>query len=198
MISKNANVATGQQGHADALEVARLVADRVGCAVDDVIVTSTGVIGRRYPMDRIRAGLGAIPSPLPRADADGPSVGMMTTDTVPKVAEATVAGSSGPRRRHGQGGRDDRARHGHAHLAAVHRRRGVLDRPRRDVPPGRRLARSTASASTPTRRRATRPIDPRVGPGGRRRPGGLGGGDPRAWRSTSPSRSPATARERRR
>ena len=94
VISKNANVATGQQGHDDAHEVARLVADRVGCTVEDVIVTSTGVIGRTYPMDRIRAGLSAIPSPLPRTDADGPSVGMMTTDTVPKIAEANVAGSS--------------------------------------------------------------------------------------------------------
>jgi glutamate N-acetyltransferase/amino-acid N-acetyltransferase len=94
VISKNANVATGPQGHDDALEVAALVAGRVGCAVDDVVVTSTGVIGRRYPMDRIRAGLQAIPDPLPRTDADGPAAGMMTTDTVPKIAEATVAGSA--------------------------------------------------------------------------------------------------------
>ena len=94
VISKNANVATGQRGHDDASEVARLVAERVGCAVDDVIVASTGVIGRTYPMDRIRTGLAAIPSPLPRTDADGPSVGMMTTDTVPKIAVATVAGSA--------------------------------------------------------------------------------------------------------
>jgi glutamate N-acetyltransferase/amino-acid N-acetyltransferase len=94
VISKNANVATGQQGHDDAAEVARLVAERVGCAVDDVMVTSTGVIGRTYPMDRIRTGLGAIPRPLPGLDADGPSVGMMTTDTVAKVAEATVAGTT--------------------------------------------------------------------------------------------------------
>ena len=55
---------------------------------------ASDVIGRAYPMDRIRTGLGAIPAPLPRTDADGPSVGMMTTDTVPKVAEAVVAGST--------------------------------------------------------------------------------------------------------
>jgi glutamate N-acetyltransferase/amino-acid N-acetyltransferase len=45
-------------------------------------------------MDRIRSGLEAIPVPLPRSDADGPSVGMMTTDTVSKIAEAAVAGST--------------------------------------------------------------------------------------------------------
>ena len=94
VISKNANVATGQDGDDDAAEVARTVADRLGCAPDDVVVTSTGVIGRRYPMDRIRAGLAAIPALLPRTDADGPAAGMMTTDTVAKVASATVAGSA--------------------------------------------------------------------------------------------------------
>ena len=56
VISKNANVATGPQGHDDAIEVARSVADRLGCEPTDVVVTSTGVIGRRYPIERIRAG----------------------------------------------------------------------------------------------------------------------------------------------
>ena len=94
VISKNANVATGQQGHADAIEVARSVAARLGCEPTDVVVTSTGVIGRRYPIDRIRAGIGALPSELTSDDAGRPARGMMTTDTVPKLAEATVAGST--------------------------------------------------------------------------------------------------------
>jgi glutamate N-acetyltransferase / amino-acid N-acetyltransferase len=93
VISKNANVATGQQGHADAVEVARSVAARLGCEPTDVIVTSTGVIGRRYPIDRVRAGIAALPSELTSDDADGPARGMMTTDTVAKLAEAIVAGS---------------------------------------------------------------------------------------------------------
>jgi len=94
VISKNANVATGRQGHDDAVEVARSVADRLGCEPTDVIITSTGVIGRRYPIDRIRAGVAALPGTLTSEDADGPARGMMTTDTVPKLAEATIAGSS--------------------------------------------------------------------------------------------------------
>ena len=94
VISKNANVATGQQGHDDAIEVARSVAARLGCEPTDVVVTSTGVIGRRYPIDRIRAGIAALPSELTSDDADRPARGMMTTDTVPKLAEATVAGST--------------------------------------------------------------------------------------------------------
>lgn len=90
VISKNANVATGPEGIADTAEVATTVAERIGCAPTDILVTSTGVIGHRYPMDRVRTGLRAIPHPLPRRDADGPAHAMMTTDTVAKIAEATL------------------------------------------------------------------------------------------------------------
>ena len=94
VISKNANVATGAQGHADAVEVAQRVATRLGCEPTDVVITSTGVIGRRYPIDRIRAGIDALPDRLTSNDASGPARGMMTTDTVAKLAEAAVAGST--------------------------------------------------------------------------------------------------------
>ncbi len=94
VISKNANVATGRQGHGDAMEVARSVAARLGCEPSDVVVMSTGVIGRRYPIERIRAGIEALPEAPSSDDARGPAMGMMTTDTVPKLAEAVVAGSS--------------------------------------------------------------------------------------------------------
>lgn len=94
VISKNANVATGAQGHHDAIEVAQRVAARLGCEPTDVVVTSTGVIGRRYPIDRIRAGIDALPDQLTSNDAVRPAHGMMTTDTVAKLAEATIDGSS--------------------------------------------------------------------------------------------------------
>ena len=57
------------------------------------MVTSTGVIGRRYPMDRVRAGIAALPSSPSGTDAVAAAMGMMTTDTVAKVSEATIAGS---------------------------------------------------------------------------------------------------------
>ena len=94
VISKNANVATGPQGHADAIEIAQRVAARIGCEPTDVVVTSTGVIGRRYPIDRIRTGIDAVPNELTSNDAVAAARGMMTTDTVPKLAEAMVAGST--------------------------------------------------------------------------------------------------------
>ena len=59
VISKNANVAVGPDGHADALELARGVAKAVGCAPDEVLIASTGVIGRRYPIEKVRSHLAA-------------------------------------------------------------------------------------------------------------------------------------------
>ena len=94
VISKNANVATGEQGMRNALEVVQGVAARLGCDPHDVLIASTGVIGRQYPIDRVRAGLQALPVPLPDTNADAVARGIMTTDTVHKIAEASVAGGT--------------------------------------------------------------------------------------------------------
>ena len=90
VISKNANVATGIDGLANAREVVGGVATALGCAASDVLIASTGVIGRQYPMDQVRAGLAAIPSPLPCGEVEPVARGIMTTDTVPKIAETSV------------------------------------------------------------------------------------------------------------
>ena len=90
VISKNANVANGRAGMNDAMEVVEGVANALGCAAEDVLIASTGVIGRRYPMDRVRAGLMNLPNNPHDVDALAVARGIMTTDTVPKVAEASV------------------------------------------------------------------------------------------------------------
>lgn len=90
VISKNANVATGPDGARAAERVVELVARRIGCAPDEVLIAATGVIGRLLPMQRIEAGVAEMPSALTSSDADGPARGMMTTDTVAKLAEADV------------------------------------------------------------------------------------------------------------
>ena len=86
-VSKNANVATGAQGDADAAELARLVAIVIGSPPDQVLVGSTGVIGRHYPMERIRDHLRDLEMP-PGADFATVARAIMTTDTVPKLASA--------------------------------------------------------------------------------------------------------------
>jgi glutamate N-acetyltransferase/amino-acid N-acetyltransferase len=96
VISKNANVATGDQGLANALEVVQGVAAKLGCDPHDVLIASTGVIGRQYPIEKVRTGLASLPFPLPNNDAVSVARGIMTTDTVHKIAQATIG--SGPAR----------------------------------------------------------------------------------------------------
>ena len=47
------------------------------------------MIGRPYPMDRVRAHLDTLAPPFAGQDALDAARAIMTTDTVPKVAEAT-------------------------------------------------------------------------------------------------------------
>lgn len=93
IISKNANVATGPVGDANAAEVAELTARVVGCDTPEVIVASTGVIGVRYPMDRIRAYMHRLVTGEEDAfdepgSATTAATAIMTTDTHAKVAAA--------------------------------------------------------------------------------------------------------------
>jgi len=94
VISKNANVATGEAGMSNAREVVAGVSTSLACDPRDVLIASTGVIGRQYPMNKVRAGLAALPAQPQGTSADDVARGIMTTDTVSKVAECIVAGSS--------------------------------------------------------------------------------------------------------
>ena len=88
--SGNANACTGQQGLADAAEMARLAAEAVGAKPAQVLVSSTGVIGHTLPMDKVSAGIADAASKLsggPAAAADF-AQGIMTTDVRPKTAGA--------------------------------------------------------------------------------------------------------------
>ena len=85
VISKNANVANGQQGEDDAREVVALTARHVGCEPSDVLIASTGVIGRPYPMETIRAGFADISGESWSAQLGDIARGIMTTDTVENV-----------------------------------------------------------------------------------------------------------------
>lgn len=94
VISKNANVATGPEGARHAEEITASVAERLGISADQVLIASTGVIGRPYPIDRIRSGIAALPIPLPSDDAEEVAMGIMTTDTVHKISTANVDGTT--------------------------------------------------------------------------------------------------------
>jgi glutamate N-acetyltransferase/amino-acid N-acetyltransferase len=86
--SGNANACTGERGLADAAEMARLAAVAVDAKADQALVMSTGVIGHFLPMDKIAAGIAAAASRLGQDDLSlqAAARGIMTTDTVPKLA----------------------------------------------------------------------------------------------------------------
>ena len=63
-------------------------------ATSDVLIASTGVIGRPYPMATIRAGFADISGKSWSAQLGDIARGIMTTDTVEKTSSATIAGSS--------------------------------------------------------------------------------------------------------
>jgi glutamate N-acetyltransferase/amino-acid N-acetyltransferase len=97
--SGNANACTGEQGLADARRMAQLVALEIGCVPEQVLVASTGVIGRPLPMPVMEAG---IPKAVREAAAgrgalDNAAHAILTTDTGIKIAtrgypEFTVTG----------------------------------------------------------------------------------------------------------
>jgi glutamate N-acetyltransferase/amino-acid N-acetyltransferase len=94
--SGNANACTGAQGFRDALLMAKLSADRLDLDPDQVLVSSTGVIGRYLPMDAIKPGIALACESLSAEAGDAAARAIMTTDTVPKTAhfELDVAGAT--------------------------------------------------------------------------------------------------------
>jgi glutamate N-acetyltransferase/amino-acid N-acetyltransferase len=86
--SGNANACTGEQGLADARQMAALAAARLGCQPHQVLVASTGVIGRPMPMDVVRKGIEKSCATLSagRGANDAFAQAIMTTDTRPKQA----------------------------------------------------------------------------------------------------------------
>ncbi len=90
--SGNANACTGQRGLDDARTMTAKVAEQLNCQPEDVLVCSTGIIGRFLPMEKLNAG---IPKACEQLATDGPAFenaarGMMTTDTFPKFGSRTV------------------------------------------------------------------------------------------------------------
>ena len=87
--SGNANAGTGERGLRDALSCCKAVAKLTNCAVNEVLVFSTGVIGQTLDVEKIKA---ALPVAIAALDSDAwqqAAEAIMTTDTVPKLASVT-------------------------------------------------------------------------------------------------------------
>jgi glutamate N-acetyltransferase/amino-acid N-acetyltransferase len=86
-----ANACTGDQGLRDAHEMTTEVARLVGCPVEQVLVSSTGVIGVNLPMAKIRAGLPAAFAALGADQGPAAARAIMTTDISPKESAARIS-----------------------------------------------------------------------------------------------------------
>jgi glutamate N-acetyltransferase/amino-acid N-acetyltransferase len=85
-----ANASTGEQGRLDASNMAAAAAGKVGARPGEVLVASTGVIGRRLPMDLLNSAITEVT--LSRDGGHEMAKAIMTTDTVPKEI-AVAAGN---------------------------------------------------------------------------------------------------------
>jgi glutamate N-acetyltransferase/amino-acid N-acetyltransferase len=83
--SGNANCCTGKQGMRDALQMASFAAAGVGVAEEEVLVSSTGVIGEPLPVEKIKNAMTELVAALHGEGIHDFAEAIMTTDTVPKV-----------------------------------------------------------------------------------------------------------------
>ena len=85
--SGNANACTGAQGFRDALQTAKVTGDRLDLDPPQVLVSSTGVIGRFLPMDALKTGIRLACDTLSADGGEAAAKAIMTTDTRSKTAE---------------------------------------------------------------------------------------------------------------
>ena len=85
-----ANACTGETGLANARKMAALAAAEVGCAQDEVLVGSTGIIGVNLPMDKLEAGIKAAAAELSEDGSKNAGNAIITTDTYSKACSCEV------------------------------------------------------------------------------------------------------------
>ena len=88
----NANAVTGEAGMNAARQCATELAKHLGCKPSDVFISSTGVIGRPLPVEKISAALPSLVREMNPGGTDSFARAIMTTDTVPKVATSRADG----------------------------------------------------------------------------------------------------------
>lgn len=93
-----ANACTGAEGYGYCRQTAEKAAELFGIQEQEVLVASTGVIGKQLPMDKITAGIETMQKMLSESEAAGTlaAEAIMTTDTVKKeiAVEVTIGGKT--------------------------------------------------------------------------------------------------------
>ncbi len=94
--SGNANACTGERGLNDAWAMVRATAAALNVPEEQVMVSSTGVIGQYLPIDRVTEGIGLLASQTGRDGAHDAALAIMTTDTYSKelAIQFSIGGST--------------------------------------------------------------------------------------------------------
>lgn len=92
--SGGANACTGEAGYAQVEQTADYAASLLGCASDDVLIASTGLIGELLPLDAVFHGVEKAVNALDSSEEAGAyaAEAIMTTDTRPKTVCIEGAG----------------------------------------------------------------------------------------------------------
>jgi glutamate N-acetyltransferase/amino-acid N-acetyltransferase len=86
-----ANAATGEAGWQDAVTSANLLGEALNIPADSILLASTGVIGKRIPMDTLAAGIPKLVAALSETGGDAAAQAIITTDLVTKsIALETI------------------------------------------------------------------------------------------------------------
>lgn len=93
--SGNANCLTGKRGLEDALKIVSTAASKLWVGKEDVLIASTGVIGKLLPLARIEKAIPRLVKGLSRSGGLSAAKAIMTTDLVPKTV--AVAANIGGR-----------------------------------------------------------------------------------------------------
>lgn len=80
-----ANACTGQQGLQDARQMARIGAEALKIAENEVIIASTGIIGVNLPMEKLAKGINQAAVSLSGEGYEDATLAIMTTDTFQKT-----------------------------------------------------------------------------------------------------------------
>ena len=88
--SGNANAFTGKKGRSSVAASAAYAAEALGCSTDEIFLASTGVIGEPLDPNKFAGVTTDMSSRLVSGPWMEPAKAIMTTDTFPKLAAATV------------------------------------------------------------------------------------------------------------
>jgi len=82
--SGNANCLTGKNGLKAAIDIAKAISKSLWISEDDVLVASTGLIGKPLPTEKIKSAIAKLVKGLSKAKERRAAQAILTTDTRPK------------------------------------------------------------------------------------------------------------------